>query len=98
MKKLILIISIFILLPSCTHLWQSGSTISDDFVYMGKPDKSFCLTRCEKYGIKKYGQIHIDKAFVTVDDRKYFDPWCICMESCLQLDAPYCKEDSTVTN
>ena len=37
-------------------------------------------------------------AFVTVDDRKYYNPWCICMESCLQLEEPFCDEDSTNTN
>ena len=99
MKKLLIIITITILLPSCAKLFQEGGyTSSDGFIYLGEPDKPFCEKRCEKYGIKKYGQIHIDKVFVTVDDRKYFDPWCICMESCLRLDETYCNTDSTDTN
>ena len=43
-------------------------------------------------------QIDIDKPFVIVDDRKYIEPWCFCMEFCLRLDEPYCNEDSTKTN
>ena len=43
-------------------------------------------------------QIDIDKLFVIVDDRKYVEPWCFCMEFCLRLDEPYCNEDSTKTN
>ena len=53
MKKLIFITSMFILILSCSNLFQSGSVISDDFVYLGKADKSYCEDRCEKYGIKK---------------------------------------------
>jgi len=98
MKKLIFILSMFILLPSCSNLFQSGGYITDDFISLGKPDKSYCENRCEKYGIKKYGQIDIEKPSVIVDDKKYVDPWCFCMEYCLQLDEPYCNEDTTDTN
>ena len=99
MKQLLIIITIIILLPSCAKLFQEGGHISSDgFIYLGEPTKDFCKSKCEKYAIKKYNQIDIDKPFVIVDDRKYVDPWCFCMEVCLRLDEPYCNEDSTNTN
>ena len=98
MKKLILFTITLFLLPSCSNLFQSGGYITNDFVSLGKPDKSYCENRCEQYGIKKYGQIDIDKPSVKVGDRKYVDPWCFCMEFCLQLEEPFCNEDSTDTN
>ena len=99
MKKLLIIITITILLPSCAKLFQEGGVISSDgFIYLGEADKDFCESNCEKYAIKKYNKIDIDKPFVIVDDRKYVEPWCFCMESCLRLDKPYCNEDSTNTN
>jgi len=99
MKKLIIIITIAILLPSCAKLFKEGGMISTDgFIYMGESTKEYCESNCEKYAIKKYNQIDIDKPFVIVDNRKYVEPWCFCMESCLRLDEPYCNEDSTSTN
>ena len=98
MKKLLTIV-IIILLPSCAKLFQEGGMISSDgFIYLGEADKDFCESNCEKYAIKKYNNIDIDKPFVIVDDRKYVEPWCFCMEFCLRLDEPYCNEDSTNTN
>ena len=98
MKKLILIAVIPLLLPSCVNLLTKGAHISDEFVVIGTPDKDYCENKCEKYGILKYGQIDIDKPSVKVDNREYVDPWCFCMEFCLQLEKPYCKEDSTNNN
>ena len=99
MKKMLITIVITMLLPSCAKLFQEGWMISSDgFIYLGEPTKDFCESNCEKYAIKKYNQIDIDKPFVIVDDRKYVEPWCFCMESCLRLDKPYCNEDSTNTN
>ena len=99
MKKLLIIITITILLPSCAKLFQEGGTISSDgFIYLGEPTQDYCESNCEKYAIKKYNQIDIDKPFVIVDDRKYIEPWCFCMEFCLRLDEPYCSEDSTSSN
>ena len=87
------------LLPSCAKLFQEGWMISSDgIIYLGEPTKDFCESNSEKYAIKKYNQIDINKQFVIVDDRKYVEPWCFCMESCLRLDKPYCNEDSTNTN
>ena len=99
MKKMLITIVITMLLPSCAKLFQEGWMISSDgFIYLGEPTKDFCESNCEKYAIKKYNQIDINKLFVIVDDRKYVEPWCFCMESCLRLDKPYCNEDSTNTN
>ena len=97
MKKLILLLTL-LLLPSCVNLFKQGAHISDEFVLMGTPDKDYCENKCEKYGILKYGQIDIENPSVIIDNRKYVEPWCFCMELCLQLDVPYCKEDSTDTN
>ena len=99
MKKLLIIITITILLPSCAKLFKEGGMISTDgCIYMGESTKDFCASNCEKYAIKKYNQIDIDKPFVIVDDRKYVEPWCFCMEFCLRLDEPYCNTDSKDTN
>ena len=94
MKKLLsLLLPILFFLPSCSNIFFTHGSVS-----IGKPPQSHCEDRCEQYGIKKYGQIDIDKPSVKVGDRKYVDPWCFCMEFCLQLEEPFCNEDSTDTN
>ena len=94
MKKLILL-GLLILLSSC---YEIGKMLDEKLNIESNNNQSHCENRCEKYGTKKYGQIDIDKPSVTVDDKKYVEPWCFCMEVCLQLEEPYCNEDSTKSN
>ena len=97
MKK-ILILLLLLLFACAGSLFDKGGYASDEFISFGTPNKDFCTDKCEKYGILRYGQIDIEKPSVTINNRKYVEPWCFCMEICLQLDEPYCKEDSTNTN